>query len=190
MTTANPARTLDGFREAMRAACERALDAGLRYDDEFNDAVMPEVQQHDPAEPDFRGLHEMPDDREAGWQRRKELGNMIRAAPRGTWLIYSYKVDGKTWYRRMLSAGDGQIATGGNSQAYEAPPSWETVYGRMISFEICTIREEVEQARKRARDRAALEALGAQAGSVFRKRGGQPASLPDLLSRWYSPDIL
>lgn len=167
----NPSRT--HFPPAMLAACEAALDAGIFYNDQFDDfvfkhmggfgcdAVLIEVVDLDGAAPDF-------------WDAQRELNKRLEAAvltaPRGHYAVIRQQTASVgTIYKTIVSDGHGdRPATGGSFDTYREMPTLEKVLERFVGYEIYLCRKMLEQERAHQSARKAISDYGIRPGMEFR----------------------
>lgn len=161
--------SINEFPAAMVSGCNAALDAGIRYNDEFDDfvfkhmggfgtdAVLMEVASLDDADPDH-------------WQARRELSKRLEvavvAAPRGHYVVIRNTSESHgIIYKTIVSDGRGdRPAVGGNYDSYDAMPTAEKVLERMVGYEIYLCRKALEKARYHSLCVAAMKEYGLHVG--------------------------
>ncbi len=156
------------YRDALRAACAAALDAGVFYDTDLDAFVVPRIARSDPARDLFLGVFEEPAEFVARSAWNEDLDARIAASARGTWLLRrrSTHLGDRDWFVPLMSDGSG--ARHWNADSYDIPPDYMAVYRRMAGYEIYLMRREIEAERSRARNIALIAARGFQPGSTFR----------------------
>jgi hypothetical protein len=115
-------------------------------------------------------MFDQPTDRDSQHAWTRDLGHTIGTSPRGTWAVLrmTRAANGEIVYRAMISDGSGRTATGCAHDWYDAPPTFEYVYARMVGYEIYTIRKIVEAAAATAANLAAIAAHNLAAGREFK----------------------
>lgn len=167
----NPA--LNDFPPAMVAACNAALDAGIFYNDQFDDfvfkhmggfgceAVLIEVAELDGTAPDF-------------WEKQRELNKRLEAAviaaPRGHYAVIRKATESHgVIYKLIVSDGHGdRPAVGGAHDSYDAMPTAEKVLERFVGYEIYLCRKVLETKRYNDRCIAAMKEHGLHIGYTFK----------------------
>lgn len=158
-------------RARVTAAVEEALAQGVFYDDDMRAFVNARCRAHDEAQDVFLGVFDRPTDWTAQRAQSVELSTLLKASPRGTWLIIrSHNVNtGKPYLAPSMSDGSGTPSTGGaGDHYYDEPPTFELVYQRMAGFETYIVRKHVEALRALAADRAVIANYHLAVGQSFK----------------------
>lgn len=161
------------FSKAMIAGCEAAVDAGVFYQDAFEDYVVKHMGGYDceavlcetVSVQWYGGGNFLAEHR--AWE--KEAEQRLKSLPRGHYIQIEKRLDdGRRTYSTKVSAGNGQLAVGGSHDFYDEPQNGEKVISRMIGYEIYLCRKMIENSRIRDNHRKSLEAHRYCVGQVFR----------------------
>lgn len=165
------------FSQKMIEGCEAALDAGIFYQDPFEDFVTKHMGGLDSA-PVLVDTVEIDMDWEDYLARQKAilkpLAEKVATSPRGHYaIVCRIGRDRVCRYGTMVSDGrteDGRptLATGGKYNSYDTMPTGEDVVQRMMGYEIYECRDAVEKKRLMESDIAAFEAHGFRVGMEFK----------------------
>ena len=153
------------FSKAMIAGCEAAVDAGMFYQDDFEDYVVKHMGGYDCeavlcetvsvqwyGEGNFLAEHR-------AWE--KEAEQRLKSLPRGHYIQIEKRFDFPAPKIRHLPVG-------GSHDFYDVPQNGEKVCSRMIGYEIYLCRKMIENSRIRDNHRKSLEAHRYCVGQVFR----------------------
>lgn len=163
---------LSSYKPEMVSACEAAIDAGIFYEDQFKDFVVKHMGGYgceavllETVTLQWFGSEFLSENRALEAKAKERL----KASPQGHYILFE-KIydDAKRRYSPMVSAGNGELATGGSHDSYDEPPTAEKVLARMIGYEIYLCRKATEDDRRQAHNRKILEQQRYCVGQVFR----------------------
>jgi len=157
------------FNPSMIAGCEAALDAGVFYQDAFEDFVIEKMGGFDcQATLAMNLLFVRQAKSHTVRQEVNQLMDMeqrIATMPRGHYaIIKTINPPELVSFRFLVSDGTGDVSTGGKFDTYDTEPSPETILRKMHGYEIYLCRKIVEQRREKARDIDALTSLNIHVG--------------------------
>ncbi len=160
------------FTPSMIAGCEAALDAGVFYQNEFEDFVINHMGGFDCHANLVETL--VIDREQSGFTPRLEflstqaLETKVAAMPRGHYAVIKTTDRARTFFKFVVSDGSGTIATGGKYDTYDAEPTAQHVLYKMLSHEIYLCRKFVENRRAMARDIEAITSINIHVGLKFK----------------------
>ncbi|MHB0927729.1 MAG: hypothetical protein ACYC3W_02240 [Candidatus Nanopelagicales bacterium] len=157
------------FTPSMIAGCEAALDAGVFYQDAFENFVIEHMGGFDceaklatTLRIDLRSSEESA---RSVFEMTQPLEAEIAAMPRGHYaIIQTLHKHGSSFFKFVVADGSGKLSTGGRYDTYDAEPSAEHVLRKMLGYEIYLCRKLVEQRRETVRDIAAMTSLDIHVG--------------------------
>lgn len=159
----------ENFNPSMIAGCEAALDAGVFYQDAFEDFVVKQMGGFNCEA--HLAMNLLIDHRDISRTARQqsnlvmELEQRVAAMPRGHYaIIKTINPPDTVFFRFMVSDGSGKISTGGKFDSYDIEPGPEKVLRKMFGYEIYLCRKLVEQRRAKACDISAMISLNIHVG--------------------------
>lgn len=155
-------REIELFSPAMVAGCEAAIEAGMKYQTEFEDFVLDHMGGLDCEPVLVRTING--NTGHAGEQARK----LVETLPRGHFVWICYETAGwRPLYAVVMSDGRG-IAPGTSFDALEVKLKDEFLVRKMMCYEIHKCRQALKGMKQLEANRAALKAFNFTVGMRFR----------------------
>jgi hypothetical protein len=148
----------------LKGFVEEALDAGLHYERDLQDRIIPQILPFDEAVEVLIGTFTNP-----SFQDIRDLEKQVGELPRGSWAIVHQKWETGGCFTVKFSDGTGKIATGSAHDTYASAPSYAEVHRRVLGYEIYTMRHKVEAEREIAAD---LKAVADNRFELYQKFDG------------------
>lgn len=152
------------FSAAMVAGCEKALNDGVFYQDQFNDVVLAHM-----GGPDFTPvLFEDGTIDTTDFSTRREiikrLEDKLRAQPRGNYAVAKIVNADFVNFESFIHDGSGYIRT----HTSRTKPTEAEIVGQQISMDIYSCRKAVENERWRQKEVAAFNFMGLNVNQVYK----------------------
>lgn len=163
------------FSTAMMAATNAALDQGVFYQDHFAEFCIAHMGGYG-CEANLVATVEIDRTIPDSWAEHRDtinaLEEQIATMPRGSYVVLrktSMRDDSlHITYSTIVSDGSGELSVGGKYDIYDQPPPPEKVLERMLGQEIYCCRDYVQNERRMADDRLALDESKLSAGLSFK----------------------
>jgi hypothetical protein len=159
MTSVAPVRD-----QKLKQFVEEALDAGVFYERDMKERILPQILPFDEAVENLIGTFTNP-----SFQELRDLEKQVSALPRGSWAIIRKEWDGGGCYALIFSDGTGSRAPGVSYDTYDRALSYDEALGSVVGFEIYKMRQAVELEREIAAD---LKAIADNGFELFQKFEG------------------
>jgi hypothetical protein len=154
-------------RDAVKAAIEAAIEAGVFYQDAMALAVRPAQDEHTPlilVRVEFVSYATA-----ESFRKRQELEARIGPLPRGHYgVMRTVFPDGRESFQAVVSDGSGVYATGGSSDHHGSEPDPVKVANRVLGYECYTLRNELRAEKNKAEHAATIAARGYRAGQKLK----------------------
>jgi hypothetical protein len=141
--------------QKLKQFVEEALDAGVFYERDMKERILPQILPFDEAVENLIGTFINP-----SFQELKDLEKQVGALPRGSWAIIRKEWEGGGCYALMFSDGTGDRAPGVAYDTYDRILSYTEALEGVVGFEIYKMRQAVELEREIAADLKAIEDNG------------------------------
>lgn len=155
----------DKYSAGMVAACKKALDAGIFYEDAFQEFVKTEM-----GGPDFQPVCMEKGDVDADDnQTQREILNRVKekvlAAPRGTYALARLVAAGQPpRYQSFMNDGTNFV----RHEYYSSEPTEENIVGAMFGMDIYRCRKAIEADQMRAKEVVAFNMLQLAVRQVYK----------------------
>ena len=143
---------------------EEALDAGVFYERDMKERILPQILPFDDAVENLIGTFTNP-----SFQELQNLEKQVSALPRGSWAVIRKEWDGGGCYALIFSDGTGNRAPGVSYDTYDRALSYDEALASVVGFEIYKMRQAVELQREIAAD---LKAIADNGFSLYQKFEG------------------
>ncbi|WP_262267308.1 MULTISPECIES: hypothetical protein [Microvirga] len=147
--------------QKLKLFVEEALDAGVFYERDLQERIIPQILPFDEAVENLIGTFTNP-----SFQELRDLEARVTALPRGSWAIIRKEWDGGGCYTLMFSDGTGKLATGVAHDTYDRPLPFADAQRNVLGYEIYTMRHAVEAEREIAGD---LKAIADNGFALYQK---------------------
>ncbi len=164
---------MKSFSQRMIEAVNRAIDAGVFYQDDFVQFVLEAMGGADCA-PVLVADIKVADSPEA-FQRNREarlaLEAKISALPRGSYaLLRAIGANQREFISTFVSDGSGELGIGKSFEVVNTVPTGSEIVASMMRHEIFLCRKRVEEERAIAADRQAVIEHGLHVGAEYKTR--------------------
>jgi hypothetical protein len=106
--------------QKLKQFVEEALDAGVFYERDMRERILPQILPFDEAVENLIGTFTNP-----SFQELRDLEKQVSALPRGSWAIIRKEWDGGGCYALIFSDGTGNRAPGVSYDTYDHALSYE-----------------------------------------------------------------